>query len=272
MDLTGMKTLIADDNATNRLILNEALTSWGARVTEVSDGAAALVELRKDYATEPYQLALLDCRMPALSGFEVVQKCVETSTFDGTTVMVLTSDSRSADIAKSYKLGLGGYLVKPIRRSDLHKAIAIAMNRPQGLGSCTSVERTVKREGRSLNILLVEDSSDNALLIRSYLKKELCEIDHAENGQAAFERFQRGHYNLVLMDMHMPIMDGYTATQHMREWERRHGQQPIPIVALTAFGMKEEEQRSLNAGCTAHLVKPIRKATLLAAIAHYAGA
>ena len=272
IDLTGMKTLIADDNATNRLILNEALTSWGARVTEVSDGAAALVELRKDYATEPYQLALLDCRMPALSGFEVVQKCVETSTFDGTTVMVLTSDSRSADIAKSYKLGLGGYLVKPIRRSDLHKAIAIAMNRPQGLGSCTSVERTVKREGRSLNILLVEDSSDNALLIRSYLKKELCEIDHAENGQAAFERFQRGHYNLVLMDMHMPIMDGYTATQHMREWERRHGQQPIPIVALTAFGMKEEEQRSLNAGCTAHLVKPIRKATLLAAIAHYAGA
>jgi PAS domain S-box-containing protein len=272
IDLTGMKTLIADDNATNRLILNEALTCWGARVTEVSDGAAALMELRKEYATEPYQLALLDCRMPALSGFEVVQKCVETSTLDGTTVMILTSDSRSADIAKSYKLGLGGYLVKPIRRSDLHKAIAIAMNRPQGLGSCISVEQTVKREGRSLRILLVEDSSDNALLIRSYLKKELCEIEHAENGQAALERFQGGHYDLVLMDMHMPIMDGYTATRHIREWERRHEQQPIPIVALTAFGMKEEEQKSLNAGCTAHLVKPIRKATLLAAIAHYARA
>ncbi|HKN86325.1 MAG TPA: response regulator [Nitrospiraceae bacterium] len=270
IDLTGMKTLVADDNATNRLILHEALTSWGARVTEVSDGASALVELQKDYATEPYQLALLDCRMPALSGFEVVQKCRETSTLGGTTVMVLTSDSRSADIAKSYKLGLGGYLVKPIRRSDVHKAIAIAMNRPLGLGSTVSVERTVQRDGRSLRILLVEDSSDNALLIRSYLKKELCEIHHAENGQAAFERFQGGHYDLVLMDMHMPIMDGYTATRHIREWERRHGQQPIPIVALTAFGMKEEEQKSLNAGCTAHLVKPIRKATLLAAIAHYA--
>jgi two-component system, sensor histidine kinase and response regulator len=270
INLTGVKTLGADDNETNRLILNEALSSWGAVVTEAPDGTSALLELQKDHATKPYRLVLLDCRMPDLSGFEVVQKCRETSTLDGTTVMVLTSDSRSADIAKSYKLGLGGYLVKPILRSDLHKAITIAINRPNGLGSTVAAERALQREEYSFKILLVEDSSDNALLIRSYLKKELCEIDHAENGQAAFERFQGGHYQLVLMDMHMPVMDGYTATQHMRQWERRHGQQPIPILALTAFGMKEEEHKSLNAGCTAHLVKPIRKATLLAAIAHYA--
>jgi two-component system, sensor histidine kinase and response regulator len=270
LDLTGVKTLVADDNETNRLILNEALSSWGALITEVSDGTSALLALQKDHATKPYRLVLLDCRMPDLSGFEVVQKCMEMSTLDGTTVIVLTSDSRSADIAKSYKLGLGGYLVKPIRRSDLHKAISIAMNRPNGLGSTVAAERVLQREEPSLKILLVEDSSDNALLIRSYLKKELCEIDHAENGQAAFERFQGGHYQLVLMDMHMPVMDGYTATQHIRQWERRYGQQPIPILALTAFGMKEEEQKSLNAGCTAHLVKPIRKATLLAAIAQYA--
>jgi two-component system, sensor histidine kinase and response regulator len=270
LDLTGVKTLVADDNETNRLILNEALSSWGALITEVSDGESVLLALQKDHATEPYRLVLLDCRMPDLSGFEVVQKCMEMSTLDGTTVIVLTSDSRSADIAKSYKLGLGGYLVKPIRRSDLHKAISIAMNRPNGLGSTVAAERVLPREETSLKILLVEDSSDNALLIRSYLKKELCEIDHAENGQAAFERFQGGHYQLVLMDMHMPVMDGYTATQHIRQWERRYGQQPIPILALTAFGMKEEEQKSLNAGCTAHLVKPIRKATLLAAIAQYA--
>jgi two-component system, sensor histidine kinase and response regulator len=195
---------------------------------------------------------------------------METSILDRATVMVVTSDNRSADIAKSYKLGLGGYLVKPIRRSDLHKAITIAMNRPQGLGSVPSVERAVQREERFLKILLVEDSSDNALLIRSYLKNERCEIDHAENGQAGFERFQGGHYQLILMDMHMPIMDGYTATQHIRDWERQHERQPIPILALTAFGMKEEKHKSLNAGCTAHLVKPIRKATLLDAIARYA--
>ena len=270
MDLSGMKALVADDHATTRLILNETLSSWGALVTEVSDGKSALLELQKDHAAEPYRLVFLDCRMAHLNGFEVVQKCREMSILDRSTVMVLTSDNRSADIAKSYKLGLGGYLVKPIRRSDLHKAITIAMNRPQGLGSVPSVERAVQREERFLKILLVEDSSDNALLIRFYLKKEWCEIDHAENGQAGFERFQGGHYQLILMDMHMPVMDGYTATQHIRDWERQHGRQPIPILALTAFGMKEEEHKSLNAGCTAHLVKPIRKATLLDAIAHYA--
>jgi CheY-like chemotaxis protein/anti-sigma regulatory factor (Ser/Thr protein kinase) len=270
INLAGMKTLVADDNATNRLILKEALSSWGALVTEAPGGESALLELQKAHAAEPYQLVLLDCRMPDLSGFDVVQKFMDTSTLDGMTVMVLTSDSRSADIAKSYKLGLGGYLVKPIRRSDLHKAITIAVNRPNGLGSVVSLVGTTRREEGALKILLVEDSADNALLIRSYLKKAACEIDHVENGQAAFERFQGGHYDLVLMDMHMPVMDGYTAAQHIRHWEQGRGRQPIPILALTAFGMKEEEQKSLKAGCTAHLIKPIRKATLLAAIAQYA--
>jgi two-component system, sensor histidine kinase and response regulator len=270
INLTGIKTLVADDNATNRLILKEALTSWGARVTEVSDGESALRELQTNHATEPYQLVLLDGLMPDLGGFDVVQKFMNTSTLDGMTVMILTSDSRSADIARSYKLGLGGYLVKPIRRSDLHKAIMIAMNRPKGLGSSVSADRAVELQRQCLKILLVEDSPDNALLVRAYLKRATCEIDHAENGLAAYQLFQGGHYDLVLMDMHMPVMDGYAATDHIRNWERQHGQQPIPIVALTAFGMKEEQQKSLAAGCTAHLVKPIRKATLLAAIAQYA--
>jgi two-component system, sensor histidine kinase and response regulator len=270
INLAGVKTLIADDNATNRMILNEALASWGAHVTEATDGESALRELQKNQATQPYQLVLLDCRMPDLGGFDVIQRFMETSRLDGMTVMVLTSDSRSADIAKSYKLGLGGYLLKPIRRSDLHKAIAIAMNRPKGLGSTASVAHAGLRTDPSLKILLVEDSPDNALLIRSYLKRETCELDHAVNGQVALERFQTGRYDLVLMDMHMPVMDGYTAAAHMRQWEGQHGREPVPIVALTAFGMKHEEQRSLRAGCTAHLVKPIRKATLLAAIDKYA--
>ena len=270
INLAGVKTLVADDNATNRLILKEALTSWGARVTEVSGGESALLKLQTNQATEPYQLVLLDCLMPDLSGFDVVEKFMNTSSLDGMTVIVLTSDCRSADIAKSYKLGLGGYLVKPIRRSDLHKAITIAMNRPKGLGSTVPANSAVELEDHCLRILLVEDSPDNALLIRAYLKKAACEIHHAENGQAGFERFQGGHYDLVLMDMHMPVMDGYAATEQIRDWERQRGRQPVPILALTAFGMKEEAQKSLKAGCTAHLVKPIRKATLVAAIAKYA--
>jgi CheY-like chemotaxis protein len=116
----------------------------------------------------------------------------------------------------------------------------------------------------------VEDSADNVLLIRSYLKNVKCRLDHAENGKTAVERFQAARYDLVLMDMQMPVMDGYSATQHIRQWEGREGRPAVPILALTAFGMKEEEARSRAVGCQAHLTKPIRKATLFAAIAEHA--
>jgi two-component system, sensor histidine kinase and response regulator len=271
IDLTGMKTLVADDNATNRLILREALASWGAVVTEVSGGCAAFDELHRAPGEDPYRLVLLDTRMPDLNGFEVIERLTKSGSLEGATVMVLTSDSRSPDIGRSYKLGLGGYVVKPIRRSDLKNTIAIAINRPNGLGSTIArPESAVVGDGTPLRILLVEDSPDNVLLIRSYLKNAPCRLDHAENGKVAVERFQTGHYDLVLMDMQMPIMDGYSATQDIRRWERSHGRQGVPILALTAFGMKEEEAKSHAAGCTAHLTKPIRKATLLAAIAEHA--
>ncbi|WP_447977642.1 PAS domain S-box protein [Candidatus Nitrospira bockiana] len=271
LDLTGMPVLIADDNAVNRLILREALSSWGAAVTEAADGMSALAALTSRQADRPYRLVLLDCLMPDLSGFDVVERVQERYAAAGTAFMVLTSDSRAQDIAKSYRLGLGGYLVKPIRRSDLKKAIMIALNRPHGLGSAPAyVPPIVAPAGAPLKILLVEDSPDNRLLIRSYLRQANCTVDHADNGQLALELFQAGRYDLVLMDIQMPVMDGYTAAAKIRQWEREQGRAPVPILALTAFGMKDEEGKSMSAGCTAHLTKPIRKATLLAAIAEHA--
>lgn len=277
VDLHGRRVLVVDDNATNRLILREALSSLGALITEAAGGQPALAELQRAHeAGEPYHLLLVDYQMPDMSGFEVIEKYRETLTMDGTTVMVLTSVSRNTDIARSYKLGLGGYLVKPIRRSDLLKAIAIALNRTKGLAtrdSATSeppaVSSAVVDGTLPIRVLLVEDSPDNALLIKSYLKNARCEIDHVENGRIAVERFQAGHYDLVLMDMQMPVMDGYTATRLIREWEQANKRRKTPIVALTAFGMAEEERKSFEAGCTDHLTKPIRKATLLAAIAEH---
>jgi CheY-like chemotaxis protein len=143
------------------------------------------------------------------------------------------------------------------------------MSRPNGLGSTVWPEQLNDRRG-GLKILLVEDSLDNALLIHSYLKKSPFEVEHAESGQSAIEQFQAGHYDLVLMDIQMPVMDGYTATHHIRRWERQQGRQPVPILALTAYGMKDEEQKSLQSGCTGHLIKPIQKSSLLAAIDRYA--
>ena len=117
-----------------------------------------------------------------------------------------------------------------------------------------------------MSVLLVEDSEDNRLLIQSYLKKTPYQVEIAENGQIAVEKFSAGRYDLVLMDMQMPVMDGYTATRTIRELESTQGLDRSPIIALTAHALKEDEQKSLDAGCDGHLTKPIKKAALLEAI------
>jgi len=130
-----------------------------------------------------------------------------------------------------------------------------------------------EEEAPSLRILLAEDSEDNRLLIKTYLKQSPHCLEMAENGEIAVEKFQQGEYDLVLMDMNMPVMDGYTATRTIRQWEAREGKPATPIIALTAFALKEDEQKSIAAGCDAHLTKPIKKKTLLEALTvrHRAG-
>jgi CheY-like chemotaxis protein/HPt (histidine-containing phosphotransfer) domain-containing protein len=122
-----------------------------------------------------------------------------------------------------------------------------------------------------MRILVAEDSPVNLLLIERYLKDPLFEIDTARDGAAALAKFQSGAYDLVLMDLQMPVMDGYEATRSMRAWEAAHQKSPTPILALTAHAFKEEEQKSLAAGCNAHLIKPIRKPDLLKAIQQHTG-
>jgi CheY-like chemotaxis protein len=123
----------------------------------------------------------------------------------------------------------------------------------------------------SCHILLVEDSEDNRLLIHSFLKKyPSYTIDSAENGLSGLNQFKKNKYDLVLMDMQMPVMDGYTAAKEIRDWERQNGLVPTPVVALTAYALKEEIQKSLDAGCDAHVTKPIKKAVLLETIEKYA--
>jgi PAS domain S-box-containing protein len=272
LNLHGVRTLIADDNATNCLILREALTAWGAVVTEVMDGQAALNELRRaEAAGHRYQLILLDCFMPEMDGFEVIERFMETSNLTGVTIMVLTSDSRGSDIPRSYRLGLGGYLVKPIRRVDLQKAITIAIGRTKvsAGGEIPAKSKDIQNQV-PLNILLAEDSSDNRLLIQAYLKHTPYLLEMVGNGLLALEKVKTKPYDLVLMDIQMPVLDGYAATKAIRHWEREQHHDPIPIVALTAYALSEDAKKSLAAGCAAHLSKPIQKADLLAVIAAYA--
>ena len=266
IDLAGIRVLAVDDHPINRLILRETLNAWGAEVTEASDGKAALEELRgaADQG-KSYELLLLDCRMPEMSGFQVAEQVNTASNGKRPTIIMLTSDHWADDIARTYDLGLGGYLIKPIRRGDLLQSIGIALGRTKGVPAIPeqSVEPLPTTPARALRVLLVEDSIDNQLLVRAYLKQTDHSLEVAEHGAIAVEKVKATHYDVILMDMHMPVMDGYSATRAIRSWEREHDLPATPIIALTALALKEESARIFEAGCNTHLTKPVKKSTLL---------
>ena len=272
VQLRGLRTLVVDDNDTNRLILRELLSSWKAVVTEAATGEAALAELRRaEAAAEPYELILLDCRMPGMDGFQVAETIRNNPRLAGVTMMMLTSDDRKENIQRARDLGLASYAVKPIRRTDLLESVATAVGLSRSAAASVPAEAFPEAESRhrALKILLVEDSADNRLLVQSYLKKTPHHLEIADNGAIAVAKIRTHSYDLVLMDMQMPVVDGYAATQAIREWEHEQGRPPMPIIALTAHALKGDEEKSMAAGCTAHLTKPIKKVVLLAALAEY---
>ncbi|MBA5865123.1 MAG: response regulator [Nitrospira sp. CR1.3] len=267
INLWNIRTLVVDDHPTNRTILKEILGSWKAEVTDAANGTETLAELRLAVeSSRPYQLLLLDCRMPDIDGFTLVERIREATLAQGLTIVMLASHQWADDIARTYDMGLGGYMIKPIRRSDLLQTISIALDRKKHPSAARPVSpplSTLPISSRPLHILLVEDSPDNQLLIRAYLKQTPYRLDVAEHGAIAVDKFKTGHFDLILMDMQMPVMDGYEATRAIRAWETEHDLPPTNIIALTALALKEENEKILEAGCDAHMTKPVRKHTLL---------
>jgi len=265
IDLHGLRSLAVDDHPINRKILVETLSSWNAHVTAVGDGRQALTTLRQAAeSSHPYGLLLIDCRMPGMDGFQVVDAIRRSDLAAGLTIIMMASDHWADDIARTYDLGLNGYLTKPIRRSDLLQTLSIAMDRARGVPVTSPLSRTpLPVATRPLHILLVEDSPDNQVLVQSYLKSTPYQVDVAEHGGVAVEQFKQGHYDVILMDMNMPVMDGYEATRAIRAWEHEQDLAETQIIALTALALKEEGEKILDAGCNAHLTKPIKRQTLL---------
>jgi CheY-like chemotaxis protein len=168
-------------------------------------------------------------------------------------------------------LGISGYLHKPISRTRLLQTVAAALRRTP-VPSKDPVQTQSIPLLPPVRILLAEDLEDNRDVVTLFLKETACVLDMAENGAVAVEKFHTGIYDLILMDIQMPVMDGYNATRAIRLWEQKRQRPPIPILALTANAFQNEITQSLSAGCTAHLTKPIKRHTLLTAIARYAGA
>ena len=265
IDLQRLRALVVDDHPINRRILEETLSFWNAHVTAVGDGQQAVLELRQAAASSrPYGLLLIDCRMPGMDGFQVVEAIRQSGLAAGLSMIMMTSDHWADDIARTYDLGLGGYLTKPIRRSDLLQTLSIALDRARGVSAASSLcPPSVPAASKPLHILLVEDSPDNQVLVRSYLKSTPYQVDVAEHGGIAVEQVKCAQYDVILMDMNMPVMDGYEATRAIRTWEQQQDLPKTQIIALTAQVLKEEGDKILRAGCNAHLTKPIKRQTLL---------
>jgi len=265
INLHGLRSLAVDDHPINRKILVETLSSWNAHVKAVGDGHQAVTALRQAAeSSHPYGLLLIDCRMPGMDGFQVVDAIRRSDLAAGLTIIMMASDHWADDIARTYDLGLNGYLTKPIRRSDLLQTLSIAMDRARGVPVTSPLSRTpLPVATRPLHILLVEDSPDNQVLVQSYLKSTPYQVDVAEHGGVAVEQFKQGHYDVILMDMNMPVMDGYEATRAIRAWEQEQDLAKTQIIALTALALKEDGEKILEAGCNAHMTKPIKRQTLL---------
>ncbi len=276
IDKKHLKILVIDDNATNRMILREMLSKWGTLVAEAEDGNEGIAELRRaKNAGEPYNLLLLDCRMPGMDGFQVAKHIKNDPELTGLVTLMLTSDNRREDMAKAKELGITVYIVKPIKRADLLNiisSITAAKETKIPVEVPSELKNQIKIDDGDLSplrLLLVEDYVHNRIVIQSYLKKTPYKIDIAENGEIGVEKFKSGKYDIVLMDMHMPVMDGYTATREMRKLEREKGTKPTPIIALTAYALKEDTEKSFDAGCNDHLTKPVKKQKLLEIIQKY---
>jgi PAS domain S-box-containing protein len=272
VSLREVETLIVDDTEVNRLILREILESEGARVTEAPSGEDALEIFEKASATgRGFELILLDCRMPGMDGIELAARIRDFYAKSGAplpVVMMLTSDEMNVRPAQLSELGIRAYLIKPIRRAELLEAIGRAMGDAKAGAESAAISLAANGTDalQGLRILLADDSPDNRMLVRAYLSETGCQLDEAEDGREAFARFTAGNYDLVLMDIRMPVVDGIEATRAIRQWENENRGRRTPIIALTASALQLAVRTCLAAGCDTHVSKPIKRVTLIDAI------
>jgi two-component system, sensor histidine kinase and response regulator len=266
--LRDMRVLVVDDNATNRHILIKTLENWRMQPTAVESGAKAIVTLGEAAGLgRTFPLILLDAQMPEMDGFAVAESIKRNPDWKAATVMMLSSAGQRGDAVRCRELGVAAYLTKPIRPSELLDAILTALGtRTRGDTPDSLITRHSLRENRShLRILLAEDNPVNQLLALRLLEKQGHLVTVAANGRKALEALENATYDVVLMDVQMPEMDGLEATRAIREKEKTTGGH-IPIVAVTAHAMKGDEDRCLAAGMDLYLTKPLRTQELLATL------
>jgi signal transduction histidine kinase/ligand-binding sensor domain-containing protein/DNA-binding response OmpR family regulator len=259
--LRGLGVLVVDDNCTNRRILEELLIRWGMKPVSSESGQAALARLREAWeAGEPFELVLTDVHMPEMDGFRLVELIRQEPELAPATIMMLTSAGQRGDAARCRELGVAAYLTKPIRQSELREAILKVLGQIEQEGQANLLTRHSLREAgtamTSLRVLLAEDNPVNQRLVIRLLEKSGHRVVVANNGLEVLAALDKEGFDLVLMDVQMPEMDGFEATAVIREKEKRSGTH-LQIIALTAHAMKGDRERCLNAGMDGYLPKPV---------------
>ena len=263
-----LPVLVVDDNETNRRILWEILSSWHFRPAVVADGPQAIREIRQ--AAErgtPYRLVLLDCMMPGMDGFEVASAIHDTCEAADARMIMLSSGGRGGDVARCQELGIARYMTKPVVQSELLEAVLCVMELGRDAGA--EPAQAELSHCPPMKVLVAEDGLTNQQVAMGLLKAAGHHPVLAGDGEEAVRRWAQESFDLILMDMHMPNMDGLEATAEIRRREADSGAH-VPIIALTAAAMPEDAQACREAGMDDYLAKPIHPEPLQRMMAKYA--
>jgi two-component system sensor histidine kinase/response regulator len=256
--LGSLKTLVVDDNAAAREVLEEQLRSIGAEIEQVASGAEAILAVKQADAGRPFDVLLVDWRMPGLDGVETARRIrADTSLKSVPAIIIVTAFGREEVRAEAERVGVNGFLIKPVNQSTLVDAL-VEIFAPEHMAAVREAAEATAYDLNGLRVLLAEDNAINQQIAVELLEGVGATVDVANNGREAVDKLLASggdtRYDLVLMDLQMPEMDGYQATARIRAESRLAD---LPIIAMTAHAMAEERDRCLAAGMRAHITKPI---------------
>jgi PAS domain S-box-containing protein len=269
-EIRGVHVLVVDDNATNREVLAAQLKAWGVRTEEVTNGPSALRELAQARdAGDPFAAAILDMQMPDMDGADLARAIKADETLKYTRLVLMTSLGHRGDARQMEEIGFAAYLVKPVRQSDLFDSLSTVLARsPVSPAKQHIVTRHVVREMRrgAVRVLLAEDNVTNQQVALGILKKLGLRADAVADGSEAIRSLETIPYDIVLMDVQMPEMDGFEATRRIRDPRSAVLNHAIPIIAMTAHAMQGDRERCLEAGMGDYVTKPVSPEALAEAL------
>ena len=273
-ELKGLRFLVVDDNLTNRIIIREIVQSWGAYAEGAGDGKSALLKIAEEQKKgHPFNGLFVDYNMPGMDGYEFCSRLMgDASIHPKPAVAVATSDNIRFKQADFTALGINTHLMKPVRKQSVLAAslAMLARGRAESPSAAPAAGGAYTRDQiPELSVLIVDDSEDNRVLMTSFLKGTKVKLDLAEDGRLGLDKFRAGKYDIVFLDIQMPVMDGFEVAAEIRGLEKAEGRLRTRVVALTAMAMREDVEKALAAGCDDFLTKPIRKNTFYGYLAEF---